>query len=491
MKKNLKYIVLGLATVGLVACNEEYEVFAPEAAAELSAGSADFSTYVAVGNSLTAGYTDGALFAASQQNSFTNILATNFSLVGGGEFKQPLMSDNIGGMLLGETQITANRLVFNGSGPARLETVIGPVMPSTNLATNNPAGPFNNMGVPGAKSYHLLAPGYGNVQGLLTQPATANPYYVRMASAADATVLGDAMAQNATFFSLWIGNNDVLGYATTGGDGSDPITSQGLFDQAYGAIVAGLTANGAKGVVANIPYVTSIPFFTTVPYNAIPLDAATAEAVNAGYAAYNGGLAQIQAMGAISADELAARVVMFNPGQNAPVIEDESLTDLSGFGLPSYRHAKEDDLLVLTSATFLGTTVGGNPLLVNGISVPLADKWVLIPAEQAEINDAVDGFNATIQATATAAGLAFVDANATLSKLALNGLESGAFKLRANLVTGGVFSLDGVHSTARGYAFISNEFLKAIDATYGSNFAASGNLNDIGDFPTNYSPLLQ
>jgi hypothetical protein len=31
------------------------------------------------------------------------------------------------------------------------------------------------------------------------------------------------MSQKPTFFSLWIGNNDVLGYATTGGDGTDQL----------------------------------------------------------------------------------------------------------------------------------------------------------------------------------------------------------------------------------------------------------------------------
>jgi hypothetical protein len=46
------------------------------------------------------------------------------------------------------------------------------------------------------------------------------------------------MSQKPTFFSLWIGNNDVLGYATTGGDGTDPITpSAGVagvgFDATY------------------------------------------------------------------------------------------------------------------------------------------------------------------------------------------------------------------------------------------------------------------
>jgi hypothetical protein len=46
-----------------------------------------------------------------------------------------------------------------------------------------------------------------------------------MCSAPNGTtsVLAYAMSQSQHSF-LWIGNNDVLGYATTGGDGTDPIT---------------------------------------------------------------------------------------------------------------------------------------------------------------------------------------------------------------------------------------------------------------------------
>ena len=36
-------------------------------------------------------------------------------------------------------------------------------------------------------------------------------------------------------------------------------------------------------------------------------------------------------------------------------------------------------------------------------------------------------------------------------------------------VTGGSFSLDGVHLTGKGYAVIANEFIKAINAKYKSN----------------------
>ena len=123
--------------------------------------------------------------------------------------------------------------------------------------------------------------------------------------------------------------------------------------------------------------------------------------------------------------------------------------------------------------------------------MPLEDKWVVIPDEKTQIKNATAGYNASIQAAATSAGYAFVDANAFMQQLAAGGVTDGDHTLTANLVTGGAFSLDGVHPTSRGYALIANLFMKAIDATYGSNFEASGNLVDIGDYPTNYSPLLQ
>lgn len=494
MKKiniNTKYVWLLAILLGFTACNSDDDsgsIEAPKPA--LTAGSADFSKYVSLGNSLTAGYSDGTVFLAAQQNSFPKILSDKFSLAGGGSFTQPLVNDNFGGLALAGTRIANPRLVTTGGAPLPLEEVIGPVTVTTDIALNNPTGPFNNMGVPGARSFHLLAPGYGNITNL----PNANPYFVRMTGATpNASVLELSMAQTPTFFSLWIGNNDVLGYALSGGDGTSPITDQPTFDFAISTLVSTLTSGGAKGIMANIPYVTSIPHFTTVPHNPIPLDAATAGAVNGAYAAYNGGLQVALANSLITAEEAELRTIAFAEAEdNAVVIEDESLTNLSGLGLPSIRQATSNDLLVLPASSFIGTeAVPGNPLTVNGVAVPLADKWVLLPSEQEEIKTAIDGFNATIQAAAVQAGLAFVDANALLVQLADTGIASGNYILTANLVTGGAFSLDGVHLTSRGYAMAANEFMNAIDAAYGSNFEASGNLIDIGEYPTNYSPLLQ
>ncbi|WP_053976848.1 SGNH/GDSL hydrolase family protein [Mangrovimonas xylaniphaga] len=533
---NTKYIWLLAISLGFMACDSD-DTIAPstEPLPELTAGEADFSNYVSLGNSLTSGYTDGALFIASQENSYPNILASQFSLADGGTFTQPLMNDNYGGLALAGNRIASPRLVFGGAGPVPLESVIGTVTVTTDIATNNPTGPFNNMGVPGAKSFHLLAPGYGNIANL--SAGLANPYFVRMTGATpDASVIEMAMAQNPSFFTMWIGNNDVLGYALSGADGSSPITDQPTFDYAISTLVTTLTSGGAKGVVANIPDITTIPHFTTVPYN--PLDPSNPDfgpqipTLNAIFGALN------QVYVAIGAPERA--IVFSETEASAVVIKDESLEDISStitgalmasptfpafigqFGLPEEaaplvaallgqtygqtRQANENDLFVLTSSTVIGTVnssyagalmAQGLPqalagqFSVEGITLPLEDKWVLIPTEQTEIATATNSFNATIQAAASAAGLAMVDANAMLYQLANGGLTDGDFTLSANLVTGGAMSLDGVHLTSRGYAAIANAFLKAIDQTYGSNFEASGNLVDIGNFPTNYAPTLQ
>jgi lysophospholipase L1-like esterase len=487
MINNFKWLLL--VSLTFAACTNDDAV---PGDVPVSAGTADFSKYVSLGNSLTAGYSDGALFKRGQEGAYTNLLAQQFAQVGGGEFKIPFCGDdNLGGLLLGGTPIQGTRLFFNGAAPVNVPGT--PVTEITNLLT----GPFNNMGVPGAKSYHLAAPGYGNVAGVPT--GQANPYYARFASSPSARIIDDAVAQNATFFSLWIGNNDVLGYATSGGAGvnqlgninpatygANDITDPGVFANVYTGLVDAMTANGAKGVVANIPYVTTIPFFTTVPFNAIPLDAATATQLNAGYAAYNGGLAAALNAGLISAEEKAKRTITFQDGKNAVVMVDSYLTSLAALGLPSYRQATSADLMVLPSRSFIGTTVGGNPQQINGVSVPLADNWVLSKDEIAEIKVAVDAYNASIKSIAEAKGLAFVDANAVMSQVFNGGIRYGNYHLTAGYVTGGAFSLDGVHPSARGAALIANKFAEAINAKYGSTFKPL----DLAEYPIQFPAVI-
>jgi hypothetical protein len=473
MIKNFKWLLL--VSLTFAACNNDDDETEP-VNVPVTAGSANFSKYVSLGNSLTAGFSDNALFKAGQLGSYTNILAQQFKQVGGGDFNIPLAGDdNLGGLLLGGTPIQGTRLVFNGVGPVPV-----PGTPVTEV-TNHLTGPFNNMGVPGAKSFHLLAAGYGNVAGVPS--GASNPYYARFASSPSAKIIEDAVVQDPTFFSLWIGNNDVLSYSTSGGAGvnqlgnmnpatygGNDITDPAVFENVYGTLLDALTANGAKGVVANIPYVTTIPYFRTVPYNPVTIDAAKATQLNGAFAAYNGGLAQAAALGAITAEEKDRRTISFAEGKNPVLIVDSYLTNLSGLGLPSYREATSADLLVLPSSSFIGTLQGGNPAAINGVTVPLEDKWVLSKDEAAEVKTATDAYNASIKTLAETKGLAFVDANAIMSQVYNGGIRYGNLHMSAAFVTGGAFSMDGVHPSARGYALIANKFMEAINAKYGSTF---------------------
>lgn len=427
-------------------------------------GEADFSKFISLGNSLTSGYRDGALYSGGQNESFPSMIAMQMKLAGGGDFKQPLMPNNVGGF--------TNLPGFPGK--LELKMVNGSLSPVANNAAaaldNVVSGaPYQNMGVPGAKVSHLLAPGYGNPAGLSL--GLANPYFVRFASSTTASVVGDALAQNPTFVSLWIGNNDVLGYATTGGDGTNPITpvdgAVGVgFTSTYTALVSTVFPAGTtrKGVVANIPNVTNVPFFTRVP--AMPLTNLTAAQVtqlNSGYATYNAGLAQAKALGAINDAEYQKRLIKFTAGAvaNGAVITDKDLATVPG--LPKYRQTTSKDYILLTASAVLTPQAGG------GTSVPLEDKLVLTEMEAAKVLAATASYNTTIKNLADSKGLAFVDMNAKMTELnSKSGIVWDGVKYTATFVTGGAFSLDGVHLTGRGYAIVANEFIKSINAKYKS-----------------------
>ena len=556
-----KFIYLAVLAAGFASCEPEFE---NEVNANYTSGDADFSTYVAVGNSLTAGYMDGTVSRVGQTYSFPNLLAQKFALVGGGEFTQPSYADdvnNLGGLMLGGMPIEfftgdnefKTRLVIDAS-QGRPENIVGT---STIEVSNINEGPYNNMGVPGAKSFHLGVPNYGNIAGVAI--GASNPYFVRMASNPSATVLSDAMAKNPTFFTNWIGANDVLSYATGGGAladdpltltvdesllptaaadhnstgntnpatyGSNDITNSSVFASVYSSIITTLTSNGAKGVVATVPSVTSIPYFTTVPY--APLTAAglgksllpsgtVAEQTTAGAAAMN----QLNAALYNNLDAVFTalgepnRVNPLNPNAANPLlIYDVDAADrsaqISGAlqmqGVPAIqanvigatfgkaRQTTSSDLVVLPASSVIGTvnvSASANPVLngfgaVNtGVSYPMENKWVLTANEKAKVASATAAYNNSIRSIAASKGLAVADMNAIMNQL-VSGLriETGQV-YTANYFSGVanewkvLFSLDGVHPNARGYAVIANEIIKVINRHYNSNLP----LHNAGSFP--------
>ena len=490
-------------------------------------GSADFSKYVSIGNSLTAGFQAGALFTEGQNNSFPLILSKQFSIAQGTTltFNQPDInsvngynssySDPVHGIILG-------RLVLFAKDGVQADAVPTPAgAPGVPAPYNNAdligaytgdKSKLNNFGVPGILLVQCLIPATG---GPAVGNPAYNPYYARFASnpstngTTGSTIIGDALATQPTFFTFDLGNNDVLGYASTGGDGSIPITDQGSFATYYqNAIGALMTNSSAQGVVSTIPYVTTIPFFLTIAYNPIPLDQATATQLM-GASAF-GGYNQVMAglAGALTANpgafgldaahaapiiaEIGTRYVNYSAGTNNKIlIKDETLIDLGPFfdgllgagaitsaqraGLTPYQQVRQttsSDLIPLTAGGILGTTVGGNPLYVNGVTVPLEDKYVLLPSEQTAIKNAIDGFNTTIKAVAAAfsSRVAVADVNAAFTNFITNQIvaSDGVFVTPNFTPPTGAFSEDGVHPNSRGYAYMANIFIDAINAKFGA-----------------------
>lgn len=439
-----------------------------------SAGTADFSKFVSIGNSLTAGFMDGALYTAGQANSLPAQMARSFAAVGGGAFNQPDIN-SVNGFNSTFSDVP-NGVI---AGRTLLDTSIPGPVPTTGELPTAFAGDrsaLNNFGVPGILLGQALSAGTGTPGNMIE-----NGLYTRFASnPGTSTILGDAIAAQPTFMSIWIGNNDVLGYAVSGASNEAIFTSVVDFQTQFNGMMAQILANtSANGIITNIPVVTNVPFFRAVPYNPIPVaDQATADALNAAYAAYNAGIEQARLGMAISDTEAERRTINFAPGANAFVMTDEDLTDLTGSGLPNIRQTAPSDLVVLPAAAAFATGVG--------TQTAAGDNLVVTPEEQTAIITRTVAFN-TIIATAVAnsggrfvlydtnSGIAGVSPNTAIGAFAdVFGLDGSlgivvnGVRLQPDFSPNGIFSTDGVHPNQRGYAILAEEMLKVIEASFGA-----------------------
>jgi hypothetical protein len=425
MKNFRKYIHVFAALLLLSACKPEISTIKP------SKGSADFSRFIAVGNSLTAGYADGGLYLQGQLNSYPSIMAKQMLAVGGGAFSQPLFSTaqaNGSGYL----SLTG----FNADGtpittPVTTDLAIAGIVPvegfgNVTLYTKY-TGDINNYGVPGIKLEQITYAPLGNLNG----------YFERMLPGQEGThnttYLDFVTANKFTFFSNWLGNNDALLYATSGGAG-DVLTDKATFTQLYTLLINTLTAQGQKGVVGTIPDVTAVPYFNTVTVGAI--------------------LAGVQ--------------------KANPTVQALYINALGSDGVTyAARPATSKDLIILTFPTSMIGTPVSTPYgtLPYGLTpyTPIDNQYVLDENEVAMTEDYITSYNTTITSIAQQKGLAVFDAYTFLNNLKQNGLLINGVALNSNYISGGIFSLDGIHLTPRGYAIVANEFIKAINSKYGSS----------------------
>ncbi len=425
MKRILYFLSIGIFVTG---CQANLDKFEP------SAGEANFETIVFVGNSLTAGYRDGALFPSGQNESFATIIHRQLYNAGlnNKPFKIPYMKDEAG---LGGRRIMG--IATDCRNQQSLAPVPYPSEPNltVNLQNISNEGPFNNMGVPGARLPHLFFAGY----------ATLNPYYGRMASSIQRTIIQDVAAQSPTFVFTWIGNNDVLGYAIAGGEG-DTITSTAFFSQLLFLYFNSVYTGDTKGAICNIPPITVAPFFTTIKPNDLVLDTATAQVLNGAYVTYNG-----------AAQQLNLPQITFSAGRNYFVIQDVNHP-------LGRRQIKSSELLLLTLPQ------DSLKCAYWGTQNPIPSKYVLDTFEIAQINAAIANFNQAIAQRAEAKGIPVIDIHNFLKEIYTSGgirIEGQTFTTA--FVTGQIFSLDGIHLTGKGNAIVANKIIEEINRYYKAN----------------------
>lgn len=441
-KNTFKYaLFLAIGAMLWQSCAKE---FTPETP---TAGNANFSRYVAVGNSITAGYTGSGMTKTTQDNSLANLLATQFKMAGGGEFKQPTMTENGSGVLQVQALTTVPPCNID-SKPTILRSTVDAAWGDDISAQ----GPFNNIAVPGMSVKASDQANFAN------NPLQPNPYMARMISndgqSYKSLVEETVTAIDPTFFTLWLGNNDILTYAGTGGgflpnyftsqtipvpcgdvdqsQGILSIPSDDQFRTKYSALLDIVTANGAKGVVSTIPDITALPLFTTVKHTVTsPSDCTT----------------------------------------QLPIY----ITTASGV-----RTATVEDYVLLPTGSAIG-----RPDTLNGFVIPhglnelnpLCNSEVLDKSEAQTVLGKTTLFNTIIKEEAAERNIPVVDMYAFMNSIK-NGTTIDGIDVSSKFISGGAFGLDGVHPADRGYAIVANEFIRTINASYGATLP----LVDVGRF---------
>jgi lysophospholipase L1-like esterase len=403
------HVLRGAALAGLAgilaSCEGDHTLFGPPLG-----GGAMFASYVALGNSLTAGYQSGGINDSTQQRSYAVILAHQF----GTRFAYPSLANP--GCPPPLTNFATQTRVTPAGFPASTGTSC--YLRNATSATDV----LNNVAVPGATSYDPTA-----VNGTGPNPLTT-------------FILGGltqaqrALVAKPTFVTIWIGNNDILSAALAGLPGGSALagvtaaTPQATFVANYAAMMSQLMAGAPKlkGVLIGV--------------------------VQAG------GAPQL-----FSAAALQSPAFLGALSQGAGTVVTAAPNCLTAPGINSLINIQiTSSIRAGTSSAQINCVKGANPL--NPLD---GDLWVLDVAEQATVTNIVNGYNAYIHAKADSLGFAFYDPNVLLTQL----IASGAILPVPNLAStsapfGTAVSLDGVHPSTSTHILIANAIIDVINAKY-------------------------
>lgn len=402
--KNTTRIGVALAISGLL-CGG-----VPPQAANAQGTAPDFTRYVTLGDSLTAGYQDGSLYdgntaptptAAGQRSGYVVHVAGSMRTT----MVQPYLT------YPGAT--STGLLVLNPAGPC----VVGnfSIVAPQAFTRTNPQVPANDVGVPGQSMVTAVTTKWSIDPN---NPATIDrlediilglPFV--FAGAQPMSQLETAVALQPTFVSVWLGNNDALG-AAVGADAA-LLTPNATFKTHAETVFN--TLGNVKGVAALVPDVTVIPHIISQPQ-----------------------LKAIIAAGGGTLDDAQIALVL---------------------------GVKKTDYIPMSALTSVQRILGGQQ------TGTLAANQILTKKEVKKIRKAVKQYNAEIRSEANQNGWAIVDAGAILADLQRNGLTVPGVGRLTTSYLGGIFSLDGVHPSVSGYAVIADAFVQAINAKYGTDLA--------------------
>jgi lysophospholipase L1-like esterase len=373
-------------------------------AAAPAMGQADFTMYVALGDSLTAGFASGSLMDWYQDRSYPAVIS---NLVAGTTFEQPLVSEPGFGPIFELVQLAP-------------DPVIAPVGDEPGLPVNATLPrPYNNLGVPGATLYDMIFTS-GDINNLL-QGNFDNVMHDLILRDGTYTALEQSIGLAPTFMTVWIGNDDVLSAVLTAtpidGVTMTPVEFfAGLYNNAIGALI---TNTAADIVLINLPYPTESPFVTTVdPFVDIP-------GLGRWYLVADTGVLTDDDFVPLSAGELIAQ----------------------GYGLPG-GPPLPDDMNVLTGQPGYVLradeveTINGRIDALNTVIADVAATFGL------PVFDANEFFHEIVSGETV-----FTYGGATLS---------------ADFLLGGIFSYDGIHPQNIGYALFADELVQFVNDTFGN-----------------------
>lgn len=168
-----------------------------------------FSSYVAIGNSITAGFQSGGINSATQAESYAVLLANQMN-----------------------TPFGVPELAAPGCPPPFAS--IPPQPPTTPCALrSNSAAAINNVAVPGANLFDVLSNVDPNSPDLPPGPNALTQFIL-----GGRTQLEAALDADPTFASVWIGSGDVLSAVNAGTVALAPSVSD--FEADYRALTTGL-----------------------------------------------------------------------------------------------------------------------------------------------------------------------------------------------------------------------------------------------------------